>query len=77
VRDRFADHGACNREIRIEAWCTWSCGRCGVPPACERLFVAPYGEAAPIDQRTVVFVPVADPIPKDRVRVRWCTKTVV
>jgi hypothetical protein len=25
-----------------------------------------YGEAAPVDQRTVVFAPVADPITKDR-----------
>ena len=66
--DRFEDQGAFNREIRIAAWCTRPRGGCCVPPACDRLFVEPDGETAPVDQRTVVCAPVANPITNDR---RW------
>ena len=66
VIHRFEDQSAFNGEIGIEKWRAWPCGRRGVAPRRNCVFVEPYGEAAPIDQRTVVFVPVADPIPKDR-----------
>ena len=54
----FADQDTFESQIRIEARCTWPCGRCCVTPCGDRVFVEPYGRAAAIDESAVVFRPI-------------------
>ena len=67
--DGFEDQGALNSEIRVDAWRTrpgsWLC----MTPPYDRLFVKPYGKAAPVDQRAVVRAPIPDAIANHRVRI--------
>ena len=68
VIDGFEDQGTFDGQIRIETRCTRPCGRFCVTLPCDRLFVEPHGEAATVDQRTVVLTPVTDTVTKHRRR---------
>src|SRR5215470_6995346 len=67
--DRFADQGAFAGEISVDSWHTrpgsWRC----ITPRCDRLFVKPYGEAATVDQRAAVRVPITAAIANHRVSI--------
>src|SRR6185503_14915148 len=60
--DGFEDQSAFNGEIGIEKWRAWPCGRRGVAPRRNCVFVEPYGEAATVDQGAIVLMPVANAI---------------
>jgi len=62
----FKDERTFDRQIRLETWCTWPGGWLRVVPRHDRFFVEPHGEAATIDQRTVVRAPITDAIANHR-----------
>jgi len=58
--NRLKDQSAFYGEIRIEVRRTWSSSRLRVMPRRDRVFVEPHGEAAAVDQRTIVCTPITD-----------------
>src|SRR5262245_34692966 len=68
---RFEDEGALNREISVGPWRARSCRWFGMTPSCDRVFVEPDGEAAPVDQRTIVCTPIANTV-SENVQQRPC-----
>src|SRR5262245_54406035 len=65
--DRFEDEGALNGEIRVDSRCPRPGSGLCITPCCDCLFIKPYGEAATVDQRAVVRVPILDAIANHRV----------
>src|SRR5262245_14574568 len=63
--DGFKDQGTFDGEIRIATRGTTSCDRCRVTPRRDRIFVAPHGETASLDQGAIVGAPIADRRAKD------------